>query len=42
MSRHDDAIRLRHMLDHAREAVEMARNRQRSDLEKDRMQVIDD
>ncbi len=24
MTRHDDSIRLRHMLDHAREAVEIA------------------
>lgn len=37
MSRHDDSVRLRHMLDHAREAVEMASSRNRSDLDKDRM-----
>jgi len=37
MTQHDDVIRLRHMLDHALEAVEMARGRQREDLERDRM-----
>ena len=37
MSRHDDTVRLRHMLDHAREAVEMASGRTRGDLDKDRM-----
>lgn len=37
MSRHDDVIRLRHMLDHAREAVETAASRTRSDLDSDRM-----
>ncbi|MBM4017399.1 MAG: DUF86 domain-containing protein [Planctomycetes bacterium] len=36
MTRHDDAIRLRHMLDYAAEAVEMARGRCRADLEGDR------
>jgi uncharacterized protein with HEPN domain len=36
MSRHDDAVRLRHMLDHAIEAVEMCRGCQRADLDKDR------
>jgi uncharacterized protein with HEPN domain len=37
MSRHDDSLRLRHMLTHAREAVEMSQHRQRADLETDRM-----
>lgn len=37
MSRHDDTVRLRHMLDHAREAVEMASGRNRGELDKDRM-----
>jgi uncharacterized protein with HEPN domain len=37
MSKHDDQVSLRHMLDHAREAREMAHGRQRSDLESNRM-----
>jgi len=36
MTRHDDATRLRHMLDHAREVVEMATGRNRADLDADR------
>ena len=36
MSRHDDSIPLRHMLDHAEEAVAMIRNRSRPDLDRDR------
>jgi uncharacterized protein with HEPN domain len=36
MSRHDPTVGLRHMLDHAREAVEMARGKTRSDLDTDR------
>ena len=36
MTRHDPKVRLRHMLDHAREAVEMARGRTRADLDSDR------
>lgn len=36
MSRHDPLVRLRHMLDHAREAVDMARGRSRQDLDRDR------
>ncbi len=36
MSRHDDTVRLRHMLEHATEAVEMARGRTRADLDGDR------
>ncbi len=37
MSQHDDATRLRHMLSNAREALEMARGRNRQDLDRDRM-----
>jgi len=37
MTRHDPLIRLRHMLDHAREAREMAQGRTRTDLDSDRM-----
>ena len=37
MTQHDDLTRLHHMLDHAREAVEMARGRSRADLDGDRM-----
>ena len=36
MTRHDTVVRLRHMLDHAREAVVMARGRTRADLDTDR------
>ncbi len=35
MSRHDDEVRLRHMLDAARQAVGFAKGRQRGDLERD-------
>ena len=37
MSKHDDAISLRHMLDYAQRAVAMAASRTRSDLESDYM-----
>ncbi|MGH9397493.1 MAG: HepT-like ribonuclease domain-containing protein [Terriglobia bacterium] len=37
MSRHSDDFRLRHMLDHAREAVALARDKNRSDLERMRL-----
>ena len=37
MTQHDDGIRLRHMLDHALEAVELTRGRQRDDLKRDRV-----
>ena len=37
MSRHDPLVCVHHMLDHAREAVEMVRNRSRTDLDTDRM-----
>jgi len=36
MSPHEGDIRLRHMLDHAREAVAMARGRSRGELDTDR------
>jgi uncharacterized protein with HEPN domain len=36
MTRHDDLTRLRHMLDHAAEAFEMATGRRREDLDVDR------
>jgi len=37
MSRHDDGVRVRHMLDHAREAVEICATRTRADLDSDRL-----
>jgi len=37
MTQHDPLLCLRHMLDHAREAVEMIRGRQWRDLDHDRM-----
>jgi uncharacterized protein with HEPN domain len=37
MSRHDPMVRVHHMLDHAREAVEMTRTRARADLDADRL-----
>jgi uncharacterized protein with HEPN domain len=36
MSRHETVVRLRHMLDHAREAVAMAQGKTREDLDTDR------
>jgi uncharacterized protein with HEPN domain len=36
MTRRDEGVRVRHMLDHAREAVEMADGRDRADLDTDR------
>jgi hypothetical protein len=36
MSRHESLVRLRHMLDHAREAVAMAAGKTRDDLDTDR------
>ncbi len=38
--RKDDRIRIRHMLDAAREAVSFIKDRKRSDLERDRMLVL--
>ena len=37
MSQHDDTTRLRHMLEHAQEAVEMIQGRSRRELDRDRM-----
>ena len=37
MSRRDDTVPMRHMLDHAREAVAMVRGRVRGDVDTDRM-----
>lgn len=37
MSQHDDAARLRHMIDYAREAVQMCEGCGREDLDRDRM-----
>jgi uncharacterized protein with HEPN domain len=37
MTRHDDTVRLRHMLDAAREAVDFSKGRSRKDLENDRL-----
>jgi len=37
MSRHDDQVSMRQMLDHAREAVGIAKSKAREDLDRDRM-----
>ena len=37
MTRHDDMVRLRHMLDHSRETLSMISGKQRQDLKQDRM-----
>lgn len=37
MSRHDDGARLRHMLDHALEAVALCASKSRADLDRDRL-----
>ena len=37
MARHDDAVRLRHMLDYAREAVALSHGRTRSEIDSDRI-----
>lgn len=37
MSKHETSVRLQHMLEHAKEAVEMARGRTRADLDEDRL-----
>lgn len=37
MSRHDDLIRLKHMLDHAREASALVADKSRTDLDTDRV-----
>lgn len=40
MSRHDNLIRLRHMLDAAKKAVELTRGRTSKDLESDEIRVL--
>ncbi len=40
MSRHDDAVSLRQMLDHAREALVMIQPHTRADLDRDRMLTL--
>jgi uncharacterized protein with HEPN domain len=37
MSHHDDLVSLRHMLDHAQEAVNLTRGRVRGDLDANRL-----
>jgi uncharacterized protein with HEPN domain len=37
MSRRETAVRLRHMLDHAKEAIDIARGKTRSDLDQERL-----
>ncbi|MHB9052382.1 MAG: HepT-like ribonuclease domain-containing protein [Thermoleophilia bacterium] len=37
MTLHDDDMRLRHMLDYSHEALELVKNRRRSDLDNDRV-----
>ena len=37
MTDHNDAVRLRHMLDHAQEAISMVRERKLQDLAQDRI-----
>jgi len=37
MPHHDDTVRLRHMLDYAREAVTLSHGRTRADLDSDRL-----
>lgn len=37
MTRHNDRIRLRHMLDHALEAIELTRGKKRADLDRERL-----
>lgn len=39
MSRCDDTVRLRHMLDYAREAIALLRGRTRLDLDQDRLRL---
>jgi uncharacterized protein with HEPN domain len=40
MTRHDDVVRLRHMQDYARKAVEFTKNKSRSDLDADQMLAL--
>ncbi|MHB0915211.1 MAG: HepT-like ribonuclease domain-containing protein [Thermoleophilia bacterium] len=37
MTLHDDEVRLRHMLDYSREALELVKDRSRTDLDSDRV-----
>ena len=37
MSRHDDQVSMRQMLDHAREAVDITKSKSRVDLDRDRL-----
>ena len=37
MTQHDHRVRLRHMLDHGSEAIQMIQGRERRDLDQDRM-----
>lgn len=37
MSRHDDQVSMRQMLDHAREAVDITRSKSRENLDRDRL-----
>lgn len=37
MTRHDDKIKLQHMLDHAKEAAALVRGKEKSDLRKNRL-----
>jgi len=37
MPQHDDIVRLRHVLEYAREALDLIKGKQRADLEADRM-----
>ena len=37
MTWHDEKVRLKHMLEHAREAVAMIKGKERADLRRDRM-----
>lgn len=37
MTRHDDTVALRHMRDHAAEAIQAVHGRSRSDLDNDRL-----
>jgi len=40
MSKRDDTVRLRHMLEHAREAVALMEGKSRSDLESSRLHLL--
>jgi len=40
MSKHDDMVRLCHMLEHAREAVALMQDKNRSDLESSRLHTL--